>query len=153
MAKGEAYTTKTGKAMPARKTGQGCNGRLNCFERIVGDHRDKILQSFNDIGDKQQQDIYLHGCIDLHAPKRKRSRTRAREKGNGSKCFTYEYSVTLNGVRFTSMYGSIRSPPWHWQESSETNKKANNPTTTAPLMDMGGHHDHHFTLPLGIKRK
>ncbi|XP_012944802.1 flocculation protein FLO11-like [Aplysia californica] len=126
IAKGEAYTTKTGKAMPARKTGQNCKCRLKCFQRIGEDHQDKILQSFNDIGNKQWQEIYLHGCIDMHAPKRKRSRNGERENGKDSKCFTCEYSVTPNGVKLQVCMASIHSPPWHWQDSSEKDKKANN---------------------------
>ena len=136
--------------MPARKTGQDCKCSLKCFQRIGEDHRDKILQSFNDIGNKQRQDIYLHGCIDMHAPKRKKFRNGERENGKGSKCFTYECSVTANGVKlqvcmeaFIALHGIGKTRL----------KRIRKPTTTAPLVDMRGHHDHHPTLPLEIKIK
>ncbi|KAK3701305.1 hypothetical protein RRG08_066797 [Elysia crispata] len=86
----------------------------------------------------------------MHAPKRKRSRNGERENGKGSKCFTYEYSVTPNDVKlqvcmeeFIALHGIGKTRL----------KRIIKPTTTAPLVDMRGHHDYHPTLPLEIKDK
>ncbi|XP_072400529.1 uncharacterized protein [Diabrotica undecimpunctata] len=75
--KGEEYINVKGNIVERRSRGGPCQCRFKCFEGISEETLDKIFTSFYEIGDKEQQDIYLGGLIQT------RNVDRRRPKGGG----------------------------------------------------------------------
>ncbi|KAJ4445019.1 hypothetical protein ANN_06818 [Periplaneta americana] len=61
--KGMAYITKAGKSVPARSTGPPCKCSKQCFNKVHADMKMELLVSFNKLGDKEKQDVYLCGLL------------------------------------------------------------------------------------------
>lgn len=71
--------------------------KRKCVETISTSIKQKLLTSFNDLGDKDKQDVYLQGLI---RPKAVKKRTVENPKKQRNNNFTYEvscsYKITYN---------------------------------------------------------
>ncbi|GFO08810.1 Ws0399_0 protein [Plakobranchus ocellatus] len=58
---GQAYTTDTGREVPARRIHEGCGSscRLKCHENFDPDSREDLFQTFWSLEDKRQQRQYI----------------------------------------------------------------------------------------------
>lgn len=86
-ASGAEHVNSVKKIVPKRTIGASCTCRLKCFDNINEAQRMSILTSFNEIGTKEKQDLYLGGLICSKPVVRKRPRTRQRNPKEGS--FSY----------------------------------------------------------------
>ena len=89
-AKGEEYTTKSGKVILARKQGQPCKCKRKCFTKFTSDQPQRIFRSFNDLADKNLQDSHLFGLIRQQQVKRRRAMSLQQR----NRTFTYVYRVS-----------------------------------------------------------
>lgn len=62
--KGLAYTSTSGKDVPARQN-YGCSCQNACSSKISTGEKVSILNKFNDLGNKNIQDSYLFGLIEV----------------------------------------------------------------------------------------
>lgn len=89
IARGEEYKTAKGRVAPERTIGLDCKCRRKCFA-LVGDANIKrIMDEFNAIGDKGQQDTYLGGLICPQPIARRRQRSQQAKDRKAS----YKYKV------------------------------------------------------------
>lgn len=63
LAEGKKHMNSRNKLRPLRTTGNDCHCKYKCFEKVPDETRALILNKFNELGDKFQQDIYLTGLI------------------------------------------------------------------------------------------
>lgn len=73
--RGKPYVTKTGKTVPARKTGPECKCKRHCFTKVTTNIRQELLTSFNKLGEKEKQDTYLCGLITVRDIARRRPKS------------------------------------------------------------------------------
>lgn len=86
---GEEHVSSVKKVVPKRTQGAPCTYRLKCFHNINEAQRISILTSFNEIGTKDKQDLYLGGLISLKPVERKRPTTGQRN----AKEVSFSYKV------------------------------------------------------------
>lgn len=72
---GEKHVNSVKQVVPKRTVGAPCTCRLKCFDKINEAQRTSILSSFNELGNKEKQDLYLGGLISLKPVGRKRPTT------------------------------------------------------------------------------
>lgn len=73
-ANGEEHANWKGQNIQARIQGPDCLCRRKCFSKFSGSEKDHILNSFNEMGDKQRQDTYLCGLVSGIPKQRSRER-------------------------------------------------------------------------------
>lgn len=56
--KGEEYISLRNKPVKKRITGPDCKCRRKCFNKFTNEDKLTILNTFNNIGDKQKQDVF-----------------------------------------------------------------------------------------------
>ncbi|CAG9834460.1 unnamed protein product [Diabrotica balteata] len=61
----EEYLNSVKKVLPKRTVEIRCTCRLKCFDKIDETKRLSILSSFNELGNKEKQDLCLDGWISL----------------------------------------------------------------------------------------
>lgn len=96
-AEGQAHINTTGQVVPKRTTGPVCRCRRECFKKLTADQQALLLSSFNELGDKEKQDVHLSGLMTMQPITRRRQQT-----GQGRpKVARYQYKVAAN-VHFTA---------------------------------------------------
>lgn len=112
---GEKHVNSVKKVVPKRTVGAPCTCRLKCFDKINEAQRTSILSSFNELGNKEKQYLYLGGLISLKPVGRKRPTTGQR---NGKEisfsykvCYPARYFIFINLVSFCQYeYKSMKIP-------------------------------------------
>lgn len=94
-ARGEEYTNQRGVGVPARKQKAHCGCKKACLSKISAEDKQKILCSFNEIANQDNQDGYLAGLI---SATRKRTRRGGQNKRNRQ--FVYKYKVKNFKVKY-----------------------------------------------------
>ena len=61
---------RSGRVVPARKTGPPCGCKRRCFDRYSVENRQGILASYNAMESKIHQDAYLFGVVCKDAVRR-----------------------------------------------------------------------------------
>ena len=56
--------------MPARATGPACGCKLQCFENVSPEERQRVFDFFYGLADYNQQNIHLHAMMDSKDIKR-----------------------------------------------------------------------------------
>lgn len=56
--RGVSFSNWNGKTVEARKTGPGCLCRMHCFSKFDFDDQVRILDRFNNLKNKNEQDTY-----------------------------------------------------------------------------------------------
>ena len=69
---GKEYKNNDGKIFAARKTGARCNYKQACFSYIEEVQQTLILNGFNSLKTKDEQDLYIPGLIECQPVQRKR---------------------------------------------------------------------------------
>lgn len=62
---GEPYISKSGKAVPARQYSD-CACKERCTGKLTDQVKQKLLNDFNTLANKNIQDAYLHGLISVY---------------------------------------------------------------------------------------
>lgn len=91
-----------------RKTGKNCDCKFECFTKINDIAKQDILTMFNNIGNKEKQDIFLGGQIVIKKVARSRSTLGEGPKRSCSCEYTIKIGTTLHRVcknAFCSLYG------------------------------------------------
>ena len=86
---GEEHVNSVKKFVPKRTVGAPCTCRLKCFDKITEAQRMSIVNSFNKMGTKEKQDLYLGGLISSKPIERKRPTTGQRK----AKEVSFSYKV------------------------------------------------------------
>lgn len=73
---GLEYTSKSGN-VDKNKPSRPCTCNNNCFSKISEDDRASLLNIFNNIGEKEKQETYLCGLIQVTDIVRPRPRNRS----------------------------------------------------------------------------
>lgn len=77
-AEGKSYVGMKGKRRvmkEERRTGKDCKCKFKCFSKFTEGAKSEILNTFNIIGDKEKQDVYLGGQIHISPIIRKRPKS------------------------------------------------------------------------------
>lgn len=78
-AKGEPYVSpSTGKTVPARSTGEACNCRNKCYDFLSQEEKERVIEAFNALSNKDLQDAHLFGLNKSRDVKRRRPRQTTR---------------------------------------------------------------------------
>jgi len=93
-AKGQECVSLRKKFVKKRVTGPPCKCNLKCFNNVTDEQRLILLNIFNEIGNKEMQDTFLSGLIEIKDIIRRRPITN--EKPNRSVACSYK--VRLDGV-------------------------------------------------------
>ncbi|CAH1114844.1 unnamed protein product [Psylliodes chrysocephalus] len=108
--KGESHFNHVGKKVLARKTGINCSCRKKCCEQYSEIDKRALLTSLHDFDNKNSQDSYLQGLIEVAPIKRTRKSQNAIKRIERPNNFLF--NTCLNGVRkhvckkaFLSLYG------------------------------------------------
>lgn len=89
--KGQEYINLAGKSVPPRSTGPDCKCKRQCYTKVSDDVKHILIQSFNELKDKDQQDAYLCGLITASKVQRRRPRT-----GEGNlRGYSFFYKVCI----------------------------------------------------------
>ncbi|KAJ8891972.1 hypothetical protein PR048_004537 [Dryococelus australis] len=95
--KGIEHTNHVGKHLPKQITGDDCRCSIfHCFEKITETERRQIMENFNDMASKNEQDSRLSGLIALHIIARRRPRVSNHENSKDHAA-SYTYKVRLAG--------------------------------------------------------
>lgn len=105
---GLEYTSRSGKVVGTRKPGRPCTCKNKCFSKVSEDDRASLLNIFNNIGEKEKQDTYLCGLIQVKDIVRCRPRTGVKKPKSVTNKFILksncmEYNVCKRA--FISVYG------------------------------------------------
>ncbi|KAI4454181.1 dna-directed rna polymerases i ii and iii subunit rpabc2 [Holotrichia oblita] len=95
--KGEEHVNHVGKLVNKRKTGEDCRcKRFKCFSKISTNDRIMLLQNFNSMSSKNDQDSHLCGLISIQNISRRRPKA-----GNHNPLKThaaaFNYKIRING--------------------------------------------------------
>ena len=93
---GLAYERNNGSKVSARKTGKPCRCH-RCFSVLTISEKRKILDDFNQLGDKNLQDSHIFGLVERKPVKRHRIRC-----GTG-KARTISYVFKVRIVNYLSL--------------------------------------------------
>lgn len=91
-----------------RKTGKDCNCKFKCFKKINDTTKQDILTIFNNIANKEKQDIFLGGQIVIKKVARSRPKSGEGLKRSCSCEYTIKIGTTVSRVcrnAFCSLYG------------------------------------------------
>lgn len=114
-AKGQEYVSLRNKFVKKRVTGPPCKCKLKCFKIVTDEQKLMLLNIFNGIGDKEMQDTFLSGLIEIKNIVKRRPINN--KKPNRSVACSYK--VRLNGVdeinvcknAFRSIFGIGKAVP------------------------------------------
>lgn len=102
LARGEEHIDSTGKLKRPRTTGNDCLCKMKCFEKFNLEDRTRVLEKFNEIGDKHLQDTYLCGLITTSTIKRRRPK--ASTSSHRSRNVSHKYMVSF---KFFFLYQNV----------------------------------------------
>ena len=90
---GQAYTSVTGKTVPAKQMGPGCgsNCRMKCRDIISKEERETIFKQFYEMADYDRQRDYIAKTIQ-NVP-----RVRKKNKENSRRQWTYSWNLLIDG--------------------------------------------------------
>lgn len=94
-----------------RKTGNDCNCKFKCFQKIDDRSKHNILMIFNNIGNKEKQDIFIGGQISVKRVERQRPKTGEGSRRSCSCVYRIKIGTTEEKVckrAFCSLYGISR---------------------------------------------
>lgn len=92
-ASGEEHYSLRGKHILQRITGPDCKCKKKCFIKVNDEEKQKIIGSFNQIGNKEKQDTYIAGLIKVNNVVRRRPKNNTKPKSCG--CI---YKVRINQI-------------------------------------------------------
>lgn len=71
-ASGEEYVSTSGNIVPKKVVGESCRCKYKCFERVQEDIRMKIFKELYKLQNKDLQDCYLCGLLQVKPVERRR---------------------------------------------------------------------------------
>lgn len=114
-ATGEEYTSiYTNKIVPKRVTGPACKCIYKCFSKITDADKSSLIESFNAIGDKEKQDTFLCGLINVNNVQRRRPLVLGTPEIKKSVSCNYKIRLVCNElgvckIAFCSLFGIGKS--------------------------------------------
>lgn len=114
-ATGEEYTSIfTNKIVPKRVTGHACKCIYKCFSKITDADKSSLIESFNAIGDKEKQDTFLCGLINVNNVQRRRPLVPGTPEIKKSVSCNYKICLVSNKlgvckIAFCSLFGMGKS--------------------------------------------
>lgn len=118
-----------------RKTGNDCNCKFKCFQKFDDPGKLELLSVFNNIGNKEKQDIFIGGQMRVKKVERQRSKSGGGSKRSCSCVYSIKIGTTEQRVckkAFCSLYGISKKRV----ELIVKNLQDNNPAPS----DMRGKH-------------
>jgi len=79
-ASGVEHESLRGKHVMPRVTGPDCKCVNKCFTKVLDSEKNKILNTFNNIGHKEKQDTYIGGLIKVNKIVRNRPKDSSKPK-------------------------------------------------------------------------